>query len=43
MGGGTGEKNRWKASVPAGWAVQEKEKAALLSLFWRSEEDESRR
>lgn len=29
MGGGTGEGNRWKASVPAGWAVQEKGKAAL--------------
>lgn len=29
MGGGTEEENRWKASVPAGWALQEKEKAAL--------------
>lgn len=29
MGGGTGEESRWKASVPAAWAVQEKGKAAL--------------
>ena len=29
MGGGTGEENRWKASVPVGCAVQEKGKAAL--------------